>query len=264
MKFNDIKVLEDGILIDLLEKYISHKDAKRLLSNSKIKINGLVTTKFDFNIKKGDTIKINNYRTNVDVLYEDNEILILNKPYNFLTIKTVTNDSCLFSLASNYVKESNKKNKIFIVHRLDRETSGIVLFAKNEFVKNKLQNNWEDVIRKYRAVVVGKITEEGVLKNNLKEDKNHFVRVSKDGKLAITEFKRIRFDENYSWVDINIKTGRKNQIRVQLSNIGHPIKGDYKYGDKKLKRMFLHASYIELINPVTKKLIKVKCISKEV
>ena len=166
-------------------------------------------------------------------------------------------DNNLYDEVKTYVKKQNPKNKIFIVHRLDKDTSGLVLFAKSEKVKYDLQRNWQNVERKYYAVVFGKPNEKSVsLKDLLYETKSLDVVITKNekiGKLAITNFDVIENNNKYSLLDINIETGRRNQIRVQLANIGHPIIGDKKYGKVKYKRMMLEAYYLKFVHPVTKK-----------
>ena len=133
------------------------------------------------------------------------------------------------------------------LHRLDKETSGLIVFAKNIKTKNYLQNNWNNFERKYCALVVGKTKNYDTLISNLKENKNHFVYSSEDGKQAITEYKKIKEVNNYTLLDINIKTGRKNQIRVQLNDNKTPILGDLKYGKFKYKRLCLNAYKLVII-----------------
>ena len=189
----------------------------------------------------------------MDIVYEDKELLVVNKEPNYLTIATDKEKfKTLYHEASTYVKKQHPKNKVFIVHRLDKDTSGIVIFAKNQSKKQELQNNWENTTREYIAIVEGKMKKDKeVLKDYLIEDKTLNVYITKDkrrGKLAITEYEVLFSNKQYSILKINIKTGRKNQIRVQLSNIGHPIMGDKKYGSKLnlMRRMALHAYLIEL------------------
>lgn len=197
------------------------------------------------------------------ILYEDKYLLIVDKPYNLLCISTLKeNKRTLFHYAYEYIKSKNKNNKIFIVHRLDRDTSGIVVFAKSMEVKNKLQNNWDMVKRGYVAVVNGKLKKDrGTLKNYLKDTKTLVTYTVKDknGKLAILDYEKIMDNDLYSFVSINLKTGRKNQIRVQFSEIGNSIVGDKKYGIKKdpIKRMALHANYISFIHPITNQKIEI-------
>ena len=192
------------------------------------------------------------------IIYEDKYLIIVNKSAGEFTISRDDHyDNNLYDEVKTYVKKQNPKNKIFIVHRLDKDTSGLVLFAKNEKVKYDLQRNWQNVERKYYAVVIGKLNEKNAtLKDLLYETKGLDVVVTKNeklGKLAITNFSVIENNNKYSLLDINIETGRRNQIRVQLANIGHPIIGDKKYGKVKYKRMMLEAYYLKFVHPVTKK-----------
>ena len=226
-------------LIDHLKQY---KNYKTLLKNRSVLVNNKVVTKYNYILKENDKITINKYNKSKDIyiVYEDKDIIVVDKPYNLLTI-TNGKEISLYNLVSEYVKKSNKNNKIFIVHRLDKDTSGLVVFAKNIKTKNYLQDNWDKVERRYKALVLGKTKEKDILKNYLKENKNHYVYIADTGDLAITIYKKIKEINNNSLLDINIKTGKKNQIRVQLSNINHPILGDKKYGSNNYKRLCLHA-----------------------
>ena len=193
----------------------------------------------------------------LDILYEDKFIIIVNKPSNLLTISTAKEkERTLFHYVYDYLKQKHKSNKVFIVHRLDKDTSGIVVLAKDEKTKFYLQDNWDKFKRGYVAVVNGKVkNKSGVIKSYLQETKTHLTYSVKDknGKLAITEYEKILENKNYTMLSLNLKTGRKNQIRVQLSDMGNPIVGDKKYGIKKdlIRRMALHANYLELIHPKT-------------
>lgn len=192
----------------------------------------------------------------LNIIYEDKYLIVVYKPSGMLTIAKDNKYSInLYDEVKEYLKRKNPKNKVFIVHRLDRETSGIIVFAKSEYVKVALQNNWQDVIRDYYAVVGGSINKDGHLEDYLTEDKNLFVHVNKfnKGNKAITDYKVIRSNKKYSVLDINIKTGRKNQIRVQFANINHPIVGDLKYGDIKASKMCLQAYHLKFRHPVLKK-----------
>lgn len=204
----------------------------------------------------------------LDIIYEDKEILVINKPSGLLTVSTPKEkEKTLFHEVSEYVKKSNPKAKVFIINRLDKDTSGIVLFAKNQNVKYMYQNSWDKlaVKRCYVAVVNGILKQKtGTIKSYLKETKTLLVYSSsdkKEGKLAITNYKVLKENNRYSMLDIEIKTGRKNQIRVHLNDIGNPILGDKKYGNIKspLNRLTLHASYMLLINPKTKKQMEFIC-----
>ncbi len=198
----------------------------------------------------------------LDILYEDKEILVVNKPSGILTVSTPKEkEKTLFHEVSDYVKKSNPKAKVFIVHRLDKDTSGIVMFAKNQNIKYAYQNAWDNLVLKrgYTAVVDGVLEKKtGVIKSYLKETKTLLVYSSNDkrnGKLAITNYDVVKENKRYSMLSIDIKTGRKNQIRVHMKDINHPILGDKKYGNKKspVNRLMLHAGELVIINPKTKK-----------
>lgn len=188
----------------------------------------------------------------LDIIYEDKELLVVNKPTRLLCISDGKTDYTLYAMAREYVKKQHKSNKIFIVHRLDRETSGIVLFAKKEDVKKTLQSKWNQITkREYIAIVEGHmLNKKGVIKEYLLEDKTHRVYASHKqfGEYAETSYEVINENKKTSTLRCIIKTGKKNQIRVGLSNLGHPIVGDKKYGSKTnyFKRMALHASRLEL------------------
>ena len=173
----------------------------------------------------------------------------------------------MYNIVKSYVKEKNKNNKIFIVHRLDKDTSGVVLFAKNEKIKCLLQDSWNDITKRvYYAVVSGITKDKERLKSYLRENKDLITYSSNKGDLAITDYERIKSNGKYSLLRIDIKTGRKNQIRVQLSDIGNFILGDNKYGvkDNKFKRMMLHAESLEIINPINKKKMKFVSLVPEI
>ena len=196
------------------------------------------------------------------ILYEDKYIIIVYKPSGLLTMSTdKEKERTLYHYVYEYLKQKNKSNKVFIVHRLDKDTSGIVVFAKDIKSKAFLQTNWNNFTRNYVAVVYGHTKEKEVLKNYLMETKTHLTYIVNDkkGKLAITEYEKVLENDKYTMLSINIKTGRKNQIRVQLANIGNPIVGDKKYGIKKdsIKTMALVANTLEFIHPKTNKSVKI-------
>ena len=193
----------------------------------------------------------------IDIVYEDKDIIVVNKESNLLTISTEKEKTkTLFHNVLTYLKQKNKNNKVFIVHRLDKDTSGLVVFAKSELNKNILQKNWDETVRKYYAVVNGKcLKSEGTFKSWLKETKTlitYSSNIKDDGKLAITKYKTLKTNDKYSLLEINLLTGRKNQIRVHMKELNHPIVGDKKYGFGEGKRLYLHAYYLELNHPRTK------------
>ncbi len=199
----------------------------------------------------------------LDIIYEDKEIIVVNKEAKLLTISTdKVKNNTLYSEVSSYVKKGHPKNKVFIVHRLDKDTSGVILFAKNERLKKAFQDNWDNLVkrREYMALVEGNNIGKGTIKSYLYETKTLQVISSNNpsrGKLAITEYESIKEGKKYSLVKINILTGRKNQIRVHLSLIGHNIVGDKKYGSltNPLNRLGLHATKLVIAHPFTKEIM---------
>lgn len=197
----------------------------------------------------------------LDIVYEDKDIIVINKKPHLLTISTENEkEKTLFHQVMLYLKKKNKNNKVFIVHRLDKDTSGLIVFAKSENIKRKLQNNWENSKRGYIAVVNGILEKDkGTIKSYLMETKTLLVYSTNDskiGKLAITSYEKIKENNLYTMLKIDIKTGRKNQIRVHLNDIGNSIVGDKKYGSIKrdpLRRLCLHANYLEFLHPATNK-----------
>lgn len=250
----EIKLLEY-----LLLKFnkLSRNSVKNLLTNKQIVINGKVITKHDYLLKKGDKISFNGLsnKKGLKIIYEDDLFIAIDKPYNLLTVATdKEKEKTAYVMVSDYVRQNNLKSRIYVLHRLDKETSGVLVFCKDERVKNELQDKWNEIVskREYIAAVEGILEKkEGIIKSYLKEGKNRMVySCSKnEGKLAITEYKVIKENKDYSLVNINLLTGRKNQIRVHFKDIGHPLVGDKKYGNnnRELNRLALHASKIEFI-----------------
>ena len=238
----------------------SKNNLKSLLKEEKVLVNNKIVTKYDYEIKENDDIKIMNTKVNNDIkiMYEDKYIIVVIKPHNLLTISNEKEkEKTLFHIVSSYLKTNNKNNKAFVVHRLDYETSGLVIFAKDEKTKKLLQNNWDNVLRNYIALVQGKTKEKDIIKLKLLE-KGYNVYIDPKGKDSITEYSLIKTNSKYSLIKVNIKTGRKNQIRISLKDKGFPIIGDSKYGHKE-KIMYLFANELEFIHPITKKKISIKC-----
>lgn len=249
-------------LYNNLDKY-TKKEIKNLLIHGSVLVDSHVVTKHNYLLKNNQIVKINIYNKskNIDIIYEDDDIIVVNKKEGILTISTDNNNEItMYNLVSEYVKNKNKKNKIFIIHRLDKETSGVLMFAKNDKTKYLYQDNWDNIVikREYIAIVNGKTKNSGTIKSYLTENKNHYVYSSNNGKLAITHYKKIKENNNYTWLLIDIDTGRKNQIRVHLKELGNPIVGDIKYGKKNIKynRLCLHASKLIITNPITKKIME--------
>lgn len=263
-----LKVEKEGELLDYLYNNLDmpKKRIKQYLTHGSIFVNNNRTTKYNYKLIPGMNIVIDTDSKNkktlpFDILFEDEHIIVVNKPSGLLTIATEKEkDKTLYHIVREYLVSKNKFAKVFIVHRLDKDTSGIVVLAKDEKTKNKLQENWNEyvTVREYVAVVHGHLKNESdKIVQKLKETKTNLVYPTKDedGKEAITNYKVIKETDNYSMVSINIETGRKNQIRVAFQTLRNPIVGDKKYGDPRDKetRLYLHANRLKMYYPELKK-----------
>ncbi len=198
----------------------------------------------------------------ITVLYEDHDILVVDKTSGLLTMSTgKEGEKTAYFLLTDYVRKGNpkSKNRIFIVHRLDKDTSGVLVFAKTEKSKRSLQDHWQSFEKKYSAVVLGRLTEkEGIITSYLAENSIHkmySVSNPEKGALAKTGYKVLKESKHYSMLEIDLLTGKKNQIRAHFSEQSHPVAGDKKYGEKQkgIKRLALHAASLTLVHPHTKK-----------
>jgi tRNA pseudouridine32 synthase/23S rRNA pseudouridine746 synthase/23S rRNA pseudouridine1911/1915/1917 synthase len=198
----------------------------------------------------------------LEILYEDSDILVVDKPAGLLTMGSQTNKfRTAYYILTDYVRKgySKSRNRIFIVHRLDQLTSGVLIFAKSEEAKLRLQAQWKDTEKKYVAVVHGQFAQkEGVISSYLAENKAFVVYSTTDtakGKLAHTAYKVLKESRRFSLLEITLLTGRKNQIRVHMADKGHPVAGDCKYGKTRdrYRRLALHAKSISFKHPITGK-----------
>ena len=197
----------------------------------------------------------------LSILYEDHDILVVDKMSGLLTVSNEkVKENTAYYLLTKYVRKGNQKsrNRVFIVHRLDRDASGVIVFAKSEVAKRYLQEEWHGFKKTYYAVVHGALGEkEGVITSYLAENRAYKVYSVDDpekGKLARTGYKVLRESKKYSLIEIDLLTGRKNQIRVHFSEKGCPVAGDKMYGEKAkgIKRLTLHAASITILHPYTK------------
>lgn len=268
-----LKVSEQSELMAfLLAKMggMSRSSVKSLLSHRQVSVNSKVTTQFNALIKSGDVVSISSSKGNTELLHpklriihEDESLIVVLKKEGLLTVSTgKTDETTAFSILKNHVKKASTQNRIYVVHRIDRETSGVIVFAKNRETQLALQENWHRIVmrRIYVAIVEGKVekekdTLESWLTENEKSLKIHSSPVDNGGQQAITHYKLLKQNEQFSLLELKLETGRKNQIRVHLQGIGHPISGDKKYGSQRnpLGRMALHARLIEFIHPTTRK-----------
>ena len=263
----------DTLLISIsnFKKDLSNKNIKNYIKNGMVKVNDKVITNSSYLLKNGDKIEISYLKKKIpeydlDILYEDEYLIAINKPCGLLSISNdKEKEITAYRMVSDYIKKNNKNKYIFVVHRLDQDTSGILMFCKNEKIRDKMQDNWNTIVKKrgYIAIVDGKLSGSDTIHTYLMENKKQFVYSSKnkEGKEAITHYSVIKNNNNYSLVQVFIDTGRRNQIRVHLSERGYPIAGDKKYKCRTnpIKRLCLHANILEFIHPVSKKLIHIEC-----
>ena len=272
----NFQVESPSTLLPFLREKLAGKPAgkvKSILEHGLVSVDGKATTKYNAPLKPGQTVTIGAYvpeppanalaASHPPILYEDRELLVIDKPAGLLTISTGSKEpeDTAYRQMTAYVRRKNPENRIFVVHRLDRDTSGVVVFAKDPVIKEAQQEKWDELVtyRGYYAIAEGKMEEPaGRLTSWLKETRTHIVYSSRkagDGKPAVTNYEMIRQNPDYSFLRVWLETGRKNQIRVQLSELGHPVTGDKKYGAKRdpLKRLGLHAWKLELTHPFTGK-----------
>ena len=237
---------------------------KKLLQSGVIRINNKPVTLNSYTLKPGDIVEINQHELKASkvampfpVLYDDENIIVIEKPAGISTSSTDGSKNIQEILSEFLKKQSKGKIRSYVVHRLDKEVSGILLFAKSHDVMESIKDKWEETEKHYYALVEG-IPEkaEGTIKSWLIEDKSlkvHSTSETVNAKFSITNYKTIKPVNNYTLLDVKTDTGRKNQIRVHLSDIGCPIVGDRKYGasDDFIRRIRLHAYSLSFPHPVT-------------
>ena len=245
-------------------------DIKKLLKFGQVMVGGAVTSAFDAPVGTGVEVKINLTRgfplfrhPRVKLVYEDDDVIVINKGYGILSVRTnpMKREECAYDIVRDYIKDVNPRNRLYVVHRLDRDTSGLMMFAKTEESQQVLRHNWNNMIleRLYVAVLEGYLEEDkGYVKSRLAEN-SQFVVYSTDvpgeGRLAVTHYEVMERGHGYTLAQFSLDTGRKNQIRVHASDLGHPIAGDRKYGasTSPIHRLDLHAMTLRFAHPVTRK-----------
>lgn len=250
---------------------------KQLLGQRRVTVNAAVQTRHDVPVHKGDTVTISSGRGNgelhhpkLSIVYEDEWLIVVEKKVGLLTVPTYpgSTETTAFSILKNYVKHEDVHNGIYVVHRLDRETSGLLVFAKTPELQEYMRTYWRQLVTKrtYVALVEGILDKKsGKITTWLTEDKRNAVvyssPVDDGGQMAVTNYKVLKEnageDDNISLslIELNLETGRTNQIRVHMQSIGHPVIGDRKYGHgneySPVDRLCLHARVLEFIHPAT-------------
>ncbi len=302
MSGQNYQVSQDAFLLEYLFQLFpgqSRTGVKNMLSKGRILVNGESRTAFDLPLKKGDRITVlskgisiaratrNDARSEVEkagvqILFEDENYIVVDKPSGMLTVATGKEKKTLYALLNAYIKVNARMQrkedllsgrepdrstaKIWIVHRLDRGTSGVLVFAKNERAKDILQSKWKDLVaeRKYVAWLEGKLEKErGAIQSWLTENPKSLKMVSLDqevpgSQLAITHYRVLSYSRHYTQVEFSLQTGRKNQIRVHAASLEHPVAGDEKYGAQTdpVKRLALHAETLVFRNPFSGKTVR--------
>ncbi|MEY8291822.1 RluA family pseudouridine synthase [Carnobacteriaceae bacterium 52-44] len=269
-------VEEEIHLLPFLLKTLDNKSrnaVKSILTRGQVSVDGHIITQHNHPLSSGQTIGILSNQASirlselngVNILYEDDVIIVINKEAGILSMAASrSKDWDAYRQLTDYVKKEKRDNRIYIVHRLDRDTSGVMVYAKTEAAKEKLQKNWHDVVkeRTYTALVEGNVEkQEGTISSWLKENqamKVYSTSDKKEGKHAVTHYKKIDGNQSYTLLEVELETGRKNQIRVHMQDIGHPIVGDKKYGSKSnpIRRLGLHATTLAFYHPTTDKLVR--------
>lgn len=246
---------------------LSRKHAKQLLRYGAVTVQHRPSIRHDTKLEPGDLVTISHATRTPDperdlhgikIVHLDEAVIVVEKPAGLLSMGTAREkERTAHRIVNDYLKALTKEpsQQAFIVHRLDRETSGLMLFARNETIQSVFQQNWKDVTKKYLAVVEGTPSSaEGTLRDRLLEDKSLRVRrVDKGGELAITHYRVLRKLGKESLLELELETGRKNQIRVQLAAMGRPIVGDRKYGatTDPARRLALHSCELNFRHPIS-------------
>lgn len=245
-------------------------DIKKWLKFGHFKVNGVVTSQFDTPVEPGMEVQFNASRPwvvfhhpRIQLIYEDDDVMVIHKGYGLLSVATESHrkEENAYEIMKDYVKQQNPRNKLYVVHRLDRDTTGLMMFAKSEEAQEVLRHNWNNIIleRLYVAVLEGYLPEDqGFVKSRLAENSQFVVYSTEEpdqGRLAVTHYKVLGRGRGYTLAQFSLDTGRKNQIRVHAHDLGHPIAGDRKYGALKspINRLALHAQTLRFAHPITRK-----------
>lgn len=257
-------VKEPVSLLDFLlsrMESLSRNSVKHLLSRGQVLVNNVPQKQFDFSLSTGQTVTVlpqaRGAALPFPVLYEDQGLLVIHKPAGLLSVATEAQKSrTAYRLTADYLRSRDPGAKLFVVHRLDRDTSGVLLFAKSKELQDALQEDWNGLVKKrgYWAVVEGEdLPDSGTCRSQLTENKIHRVYSSKgrEGKEAVTRYAVLDRRRGYSLLEVELDTGRKNQIRAHLAELGHPVAGDDKYGARTdpMGRLGLHAYELRLTDP---------------
>ena len=245
---------------------------KSMLKHNQLAVNGVPSRQFDLAVHAGDQLWVNFDRSfqvfshpRIKLVYEDNDIIVVDKGYGVLsTAAGKPSDDTVYNIIKKYARGFSDKANVYVVHRLDRDTSGLMLLTRTKQARDKLISNWNNMVieRKYVAVVEGDVAQpEGTIKSFLAENPDTFEMYSTDdkklGRLAVTKYRLLKQGKRFAMVELEIKTGRKNQLRVHMQDMGNPVSGDRKYGGhpSPINRIALHAAVLSFVHPITGKAV---------
>lgn len=267
-KYIELPVREESTLLDFLLKQmgISRNRAKDLLSGRAVSVDRKLTTRHDTPLRVGEVVRVSRHRQStmllnkyVKIVYEDKNIVVIEKSEGILSMASSPKQYCIKKVLDEYFEKRHFKCTAHVVHRLDRETSGLMIYAKDIETAKILEENWHEMVydRRYIALLCGSMKQEGgTVQSWLRESKSLVTYSSptdNGGKFAVTHYHRLKSSDDFSLVEMKLETGRKNQIRVHMADLGYPVAGDQKYGNGRdpIHRLALHAFRLNFIHPIT-------------
>ena len=263
----------DELMAFLMKKMdgVSRTRVKALLSNRVVLVDNVIVTQFNHPLKPGMKVQISREKNKhefhhpmLKIVYEDAYLIVVEKKEGLLSVATEhQKERTAQHILSGIVKRTHRNNRVFVVHRLDRETSGLMMYAKDEKTQHTLRDNWHDIVvdRRYVSIQMGEMERDQAQIRTWLTDRKLYVSSSNyddGGKLSITHYKTIKRANGFSMMELELETGRKNQIRVHMSELGHPVVGDQRYGCEidPLGRLALHAFKLCFYHPVTGELME--------
>lgn len=268
-KYIELPVKQETTLMEFLMKEmygISRNRIKDILQGHGITVDRKLVTQYNYVLQPGQTVRVSRHKRSTElnnkfvrIVYEDKDIIVINKSEGILSMESSAGQFCVKTVLDEYFKKRHFKCTAHVVHRLDRETSGLMMFAKSIETRKILEENWHDIVydRRYVAVLCGEMEQEGGTVRSWLRDNKAYITYSSPtdngGKLAITHYRRLRVKKGFTLAEMKLETGRKNQIRVHMKDLGLPIAGDMKYGNGRnpLGRLALHAYRLNFYHPIT-------------
>lgn len=269
-KYTELIARKPMLLMEFLMQEmhgISRNKVKAILSGHGVSVDRKLVTQYDFELTPGMVVRVSKHKRStelnskfVKIVYEDKDIIVIEKNIGILSMAATTQTFCVKTILDEYFKRRHFKCTAHVVHRLDRDTSGLMIYAKNVEVQQILEENWQNIVtdRRYVAVLCGKMEKEGGTVTSWLKDNKAFITysspVDNGGKYAVTHYHTLKTNDDFSLVELKLETGRKNQIRVHMQDLGHPVAGDVKYGNGRnpIGRLALHAFRLNFYHPRTR------------